>query len=177
MNKSLAPLVLLVLFGAGCWSKPQSATQIVPPQAEVIQPEPSAIQTEPIAPTATSTQPVVQPKTTTTAPKTKTTQPKTTTAPMPSTSGSGSTLPISAKVYVSVTDTGFSPQVIALSAGDTVVWTNKGTISHSVFSDNSIIFNGGLAPGASYSHVFKYSGSYSYHCGAHPNLKGTVVVR
>ena len=67
--------------------------------------------------------------------------------------------------------------MIAVNAGDTVVWTNKGTQNHTVASDGSLLYDSGNIPsGTSWSRKFSAPGSYGYHDGAHPSLKGTVTV-
>ena len=84
--------------------------------------------------------------------------------------------PVSRTSVVQITATAFSPQVIAVAAGDTVVWTNKDAQPHTTRSDAALIWDtGSIAPGRSASHVFKSPGSYPYS-DASSGLKGTVVV-
>ena len=71
----------------------------------------------------------------------------------------------------------FSPQTIAINEGDTIEWVNKDTVSHTVASDGALLWDSGnLAPGKTYKRTFK-AGTYTYHCGSHPSMKGTVIVK
>ena len=80
-------------------------------------------------------------------------------------------------VAVTITGGTFSPQVIAVNAGDTVVWVNKDSVSHTSKSNAALIWDSGnIAPGKSYSRIFKAAGSYPYSCAVHPSMQGTVVV-
>jgi plastocyanin len=33
-----------------------------------------------------------------------------------------------------------------------------------------------IAPGATFSHVFRKAGTFRYHCSIHPSMKGKIVV-
>ncbi len=80
-------------------------------------------------------------------------------------------------IRVNIANMAFSPQVIAVSAGDTVQWVNTDTVAHTVTSDGSLLWDSGtIKPGASYERQFKFAGSYPYHCGIHSTMKGTVVI-
>lgn len=80
-------------------------------------------------------------------------------------------------IYVAIQSGAFSPQVVSVKAGGTVVWTNKDTVPHTTRSDGALLWDSGsLQPNASFKHVFKATGSYKYSCGAHPEMKGTVYV-
>jgi plastocyanin len=88
----------------------------------------------------------------------------------------------SAKVWqVSIVDFAFSPATINVAQGDTVVWTNNGTFSHSSTSGTNgipdgIWDSGLLSHGASYSRVFANVGSFPYFCSLHHGMTGVVDV-
>src|SRR6266571_4790262 len=74
-----------------------------------------------------------------------------------------------ATVNVSIVDYAFSPQNITIEVGDTVNWTNTGTVGHDVhfeagFGSGS---TGGIAPGASFEYMFMAPGVFKYHCVEH----------
>ena len=74
---------------------------------------------------------------------------------------------------VAVTSSGFSPASAAVSAGDTVTWTNIDKVGAS----HQIVFDDGsgspvLQSGQSWSRVFGTRGTFAYHDGRHPTLKG-----
>jgi LPXTG-motif cell wall-anchored protein len=70
----------------------------------------------------------------------------------------------------------FSPATITIKAGDTITWTNAGTIPHT--ATGSGFDSGTLNPGQSFSHTFTSVGTISYHCTFHQALGmvGTIVV-
>jgi plastocyanin len=72
----------------------------------------------------------------------------------------------------------FSPLVLAINAGDTVVWINKDVVPHTTKADLGLLWDSGtILPGSSFSHVFRAPGSYTYSCGIHPTMHGTIIVR
>ncbi len=81
-------------------------------------------------------------------------------------------------VTVEMKDDVFSPQIIAINPGDTVLWKNVGKHNHtSTGLDQPLLWDSGnLAPGKTYSRTFNEVGKYDYHCSIHPNMKGQVVV-
>jgi plastocyanin len=70
----------------------------------------------------------------------------------------------------------FSPAKVTISAGDTVQWTNTTAANHQVVSDDGNFASGTIKPDGSYSFTFKSAGTYAYHDGLHPALRGTVTV-
>jgi amicyanin len=78
---------------------------------------------------------------------------------------------------VSIADMAFSPANITVKKGTTVTWTNNDSVGHNVIADsgkgpNSQI----LQKGQTYSFTYDTAGTFSYHCGVHPSMKGTVTV-
>jgi len=72
----------------------------------------------------------------------------------------------------------FSPQSLRVAVGTKVVWTNQDDIPHSVVSAEQppAYKSPALDTDESFSHVFDKPGTYTYFCGLHPHMKGTVVV-
>jgi plastocyanin len=162
MKKQLLFGLLMVAFGAGCASAPAPEPQPLPTDTTVQQ-SVTVSSTEPA--TATTTAPAVKPAS---SPAKTTTTKKPATKPAP-----GPT------VYtVLMQNMMYVPQVIAVKAGDAVLWVNKDTVNHTTVSDGALIWDSGnIAPGQSYKRVFSSVGTYNYHCGVHGSMKGTVVVR
>ncbi len=72
----------------------------------------------------------------------------------------------------------FSQPALTIKVGDIVVWTNMDSAPHTVTSDSgSELSSSSLSNGQTYSHTFTTAGTYSYHCGIHPNMKATVTVQ
>jgi predicted secreted protein with PEFG-CTERM motif len=77
----------------------------------------------------------------------------------------------------------YNPDVVTVTPGDTVVWTNADSSSHTVTSGNpsdnqtGTIFDSSLIrPSTTYSFTFKDPGSYNYFCQLHPWMTGEVIV-
>jgi len=80
------------------------------------------------------------------------------------------------KTAVSINNFAFNPQVLTVTVGTTVTWTNMQDIPHTTTSDTKVWDSGNLAPGASFSYQFTKEGTFTYHCSIHPNMTGTIVV-
>lgn len=70
---------------------------------------------------------------------------------------------LAAQINVSIFDNYFTPFSPMVSPGDTVVWTNNGSLAHSVTGDDGSFDSGILAPGTTYSHAFNQTGVVSYY--------------
>lgn len=69
--------------------------------------------------------------------------------------------------HVNVSDNAFSPQVLVIAPGDTVVWTNTGS-DHTVTADDDS-FGETLEFGATFSRTFDTVGRFPYYCQLHGN--------
>ncbi len=162
MKRILAAFAVLSLFGAGCfstWQDLPAGTGQTPTNPEV------GAQATTSTPTSTSATPAPVP-----APA-PTPKPVAKPAPKPAPA------PAHQTATVRIVGHAFSPQVIAVNAGDTVVWVNDDSVPHTTHSDGALLWDSGtITPGHSYSHVFNAVGTYPYSCGIHPDMHGTVVV-
>jgi amicyanin len=73
----------------------------------------------------------------------------------------------------------FSPAVIKVKVGDTVTWTNKDSVHHTVTAStsssdapNSPLFG----QGETYKFTFTTAGTYTLHCTPHPYMHQIVEV-
>jgi plastocyanin len=72
---------------------------------------------------------------------------------------------------------GYDPKTIQVAKGTTVTFTNAGTVYHTVTSDDATrAFDVGVDPGKTATIVFDKAGTWTYHCGIHTAMKGTVQV-
>ena len=79
---------------------------------------------------------------------------------------------------VEIKNYAFSPKSLTINAGDSIVWTNEDSVSHTVTSDSGDeIKSGTLSKGQTYSNTFSEKGTFSYHCAFHSGMKGTIVVQ
>jgi len=75
----------------------------------------------------------------------------------------------------------FSPASLTISVGDTVIWTNGTSATHTVTSDDGIWDSGDVGASSSFRMVFSESGTFRYHCIYHgaaggAGMAGTVTV-
>ncbi|HEX2281374.1 MAG TPA: cupredoxin family copper-binding protein [Thermomicrobiales bacterium] len=81
-----------------------------------------------------------------------------------------------ATVDISVVDFAFEPATVSIPAGVTVIWTNNGSRPHTVTADDGSFDSGRLDPGEQFSQTFDQPGTFTYHCGFHPEMLGSIVV-
>ena len=95
-------------------------------------------------------------------------------------------------VDVALSGNRFVNDTVTIYVGDSVKWTNKDSVGHSVTSDagqtdtfdNKPNCAAGVLPspvcmasGETFSHTFAKAGSTKYHCRAHSGMVGTIVVQ
>jgi plastocyanin len=83
---------------------------------------------------------------------------------------------VPATTGVSITSTGFRPASVTVPSGNSVTWTNDDSTKHQVVANDGSFSSPVLAPKQSFTRVFKAGGTFVYHDGLHPALKGTVTV-
>lgn len=92
---------------------------------------------------------------------------------------SGNNQPSTPKTYnIEIKNFAFSPASLTINKGDTVIWTNKDSVPHTVTSDlgnelDSPVFGNGKT----YSHTFTNSGNFNYYCTIHPMMKAEIIVK
>jgi plastocyanin len=69
------------------------------------------------------------------------------------------------------------PDETAVKQGDSVVWTNRMSMRHTVTADNGEFDSGQLSKDQSFSWTFNAAGTIRYHCKNHPDdMTGAIVV-
>ena len=79
----------------------------------------------------------------------------------------------------------YIPEKIMINVGDTVIWTNSDTVTHTITSGVvndpgtwAKFFDSGLSkPGSTFEHTFVTAGEYPYLCQLHPWMIGNVLVK
>ena len=94
--------------------------------------------------------------------------------------GVGTGVSITAASSTKTTDA-FQPNLVQVSVGSTVTWTNDDAQPHIVSSGENATPSGLfesplMAPAATFEHTFTEAGEYPYFCLLHPNMVGTVSV-
>ena len=82
----------------------------------------------------------------------------------------------------------FVPNPLTVSLNGVVRWYNddlaagggpyggsNGTI-HSIAADDVTFVSGNIIPRATFEHTLATAGTYTYHCGIHPTMRGTITV-
>jgi plastocyanin len=76
----------------------------------------------------------------------------------------------------------FIPDMVTVSVGGTVTWTNDDTAAHTVTSGTASngpdgVFDSSIfMSGKTFEHTFDEAGSYDYYCQVHPWMTGNVTV-
>ncbi len=71
----------------------------------------------------------------------------------------------------------FIPQVLTVTAGDTVQFLNHDKVAHNVYSPDNEGYNlGTFKPGETRSYTFKSQGMYTQLCSVHPEMLGFIFV-
>ncbi len=81
-----------------------------------------------------------------------------------------------ANIEVKIDNFTFAPQQVTVKAGDTVTWTNRDDIPHTVTSKTMAFRSKALDTDDKFSFTFTTPGAYTYFCSLHPHMTGTVVV-
>jgi YVTN family beta-propeller protein len=85
--------------------------------------------------------------------------------------------PSAGQPAIAIASFAFVPSAISIAVGQSVIWTNRDTVPHTVTSDDGTWDSGPLQPGAVFSEKFDRPGTYAYHCSIHPFMKGTIDVK
>jgi len=78
---------------------------------------------------------------------------------------------------VTIQNFSFQPGIITINRGSTVTWRNNDQTIHTVTSDTGLFDSGTINVGGTYQYTFNNPGTYNYHCGPHPMMRGTIQVQ
>ena len=78
---------------------------------------------------------------------------------------------------IAVTDYAFTPAITTIKVGAQVVWLNNGKAKHSIVFDDGSVKSPDIAPGSVAGHKFTKAGTFKYHCGHHPQMTGSIIVK
>ena len=85
--------------------------------------------------------------------------------------------PAPAGAKVSITNFSFVPNVIEITAGQAITWTNDDGAPHAIAYRDGSPGARSMMPGETFTRVFDRPGSYDYNCSFHSFMTGRVVVR
>ncbi len=82
-----------------------------------------------------------------------------------------------ATINVAIEGMKFGSAELTVHAGDTVVWTNKDIVAHTVTSKAGSFDSKLIPPGGTWKYVARKAGTFSYACTFHPLMTATLKVR
>ena len=87
-------------------------------------------------------------------------------------------VPLSGEAPVKIVNFEFKPQKLDVKAGAKVTWTNDDTNIHDIKDTSPLAtpVSNDMAKGDTFSITYAQPGSYSYICGIHQYMTGTVEV-
>ena len=71
----------------------------------------------------------------------------------------------------------FSPPMLEVKAGDTVIWKNKDAFPHNVIAENKHLHSADIPSGQSWKFKAGRKGVFPYVCTLHPGMKGVLTVK
>jgi plastocyanin len=74
------------------------------------------------------------------------------------------------------TSWGFDTPDLSASVGQSIVWTNTGSLAHTITADDGSFDSGNVDPGGTFSFSTTGPGTFAYHCTPHPWMKGSITV-
>ena len=77
---------------------------------------------------------------------------------------------------VSIFDNGYAPGSKTVSTGTTVVWSNTGSLPHTVTDRGGAFDSGFVMASQTYRRTFNSPGTFEYFCTLHPEMVGTITV-
>lgn len=82
-----------------------------------------------------------------------------------------------ATMAVTIDNFTFGPSEITVHPGDTVTWTNRDDIPHTVRAETGSFKCSVMDTGETCNITFKEAGQFKYFCSLHPHMTGTVIVK
>ncbi len=71
----------------------------------------------------------------------------------------------------------FEPERVEAAVGDTITWTNRDVVPHTVTGAGRSLESGTIAPGGKWTYRVRARGEIAYVCRFHPMMKGALVAK
>jgi plastocyanin len=71
----------------------------------------------------------------------------------------------------------FSPEVITVTAGDSIVWINKDLVPHTATSSVARLDSKIVEANKSWHYKAERTGDFDYFCSLHPTMSAKLLVR
>ncbi|MCC7196060.1 MAG: cupredoxin family copper-binding protein [Gemmatimonadaceae bacterium] len=79
-------------------------------------------------------------------------------------------------VSLTIENLAFTPATATVAPGDTLVWTNRDLVPHTVTARDGAFDSGSIAAGATWTYVAPRTGTVAYYCVFHPTMQGTLDI-
>jgi plastocyanin len=77
---------------------------------------------------------------------------------------------------VNIIDFAYDPGSSSIRVGDTLVWENFGAAPHTVTAEDGSFTSGNLSSGQTYRRTFTTTGTFTYFCTLHPEMRAAIAV-
>ena len=71
----------------------------------------------------------------------------------------------------------FSPEILEIKSGDTVIWKNKDIFPHNATAENAAFKSPEIGSNGAWKTKMRKKGTYAYLCTLHPTMKATLIVK
>jgi plastocyanin len=82
-----------------------------------------------------------------------------------------------APAIIRIREFAFVPPELTISAGDAIEWLNQDAFTHTTTADSAAWSSPEMAERGRFVFTSKRPGRFSYHCAAHPSMRGMIVVQ
>jgi plastocyanin len=96
--------------------------------------------------------------------------------PAANTAPAEDTTPDPSSTTVDISNHAFNPTQLNVAPDTTVTFVNNNTEPHTATADNGLFDSGVLEPGSSYDVWLDGTGTVTYHCELHPDMRGSIGV-
>ncbi len=83
--------------------------------------------------------------------------------------------PVGNSSTIEIKNFAFSPAVLTVQSGATIVWSNQDGAPHTIKSN--LFESPRLSQGQTFEYKFDQPGIVEYSCGLHPSMKGKIIVQ
>jgi len=83
---------------------------------------------------------------------------------------------VSEDTTITIENFTFVPDPLTVAAGSSATWTNTDAFEHSIVGDDGSFTSDPLGQGDTFAFEFGSAGEFTYKCGIHPTMTGTIEV-
>lgn len=76
---------------------------------------------------------------------------------------------------IDIQNASYAPDSVVVAQGDTVVWTNRDIVPHTVSAGD--VESGPVGAGGRFAWIARTAGVHRYQCAYHPSMTAVIVTR